>query len=288
MINKSQLAKEALQKAMEVRMSCNLPLNKPVCPFDIAIKLGIDLRFLSLASLEGMYSNEPRPAIVIGSERPLGRQAFTCAHEIGHHAFGHGTKVDEVHQNDDSYALDNPEEFIAQSFAGFLLMPKMAIDRAFSDRHLSPQAATPKELYAVASFFGVGYTTLIDHLAYSLKLLPVNHAQALKENKLKSIRAEFDPPNDNNHVIIADEHSNGVTIDAEIGDLILAPPDSSLDGLCLLPSVRAFQGRYWEAAERGAGRLEGLKGKWNVFVRVRPKKFHGRAIFRHLPEVENE
>src|SRR6266850_654769 len=95
-LTRKELAREALAAALQLRTSKGRNLVDPICIYDFAEELQIELRFADIPSLEGMYSNAPRPAIIIGAERPAGRRVYTCGHEIGHHRFGHGTRVDEI------------------------------------------------------------------------------------------------------------------------------------------------------------------------------------------------
>ena len=68
-IDRKQLSREAVAKATNTRLSNGLSLTEAICPFDLATnKLGIDVRFDPLKSLEGAYATHP--AIVIGSQRP--------------------------------------------------------------------------------------------------------------------------------------------------------------------------------------------------------------------------
>ena len=45
--------------------------------------------------MEGLYLRQEKPEIWIGL-RPLVRHTFNCAHELGHHVFGHGSTLDEL------------------------------------------------------------------------------------------------------------------------------------------------------------------------------------------------
>jgi Zn-dependent peptidase ImmA (M78 family) len=179
------LARQALVAALQLRQDKQKGLTDPVCPFDLALDLEIDLWFKALPSLEGMYSSSPKPAIIIGTERPGARQSYTCAHEIGHHVFGHGTKVDEIKTGANPDAPFDPEEFLAQSFAGFLLVPKLALDHACKKRRIKIQDIQPVDLYRLANYFGVGYTTLIRHLHYSLQCLTSKQEQEYSQTTLK-------------------------------------------------------------------------------------------------------
>lgn len=284
-MNRTELVGKALKEAMLARQRGALPLNVPICPFDLAtVTYSIDVRFEPRATLEGMYSQRPR-AIVIGSQRPAGRQTFTCAHELGHHVFGHGTRVDEV-RPEGSEPKDEPEEFIAQAFAGFLLMPPMAIHAALKLFDVNPTTATTAQVYSLASYFGVGFTTFIDHLTYSLRMMTLPQAADFKKIRLETIRTEFCSPDPSRPLLIAKRFGSHRAVDCEIGDIICTPSDSVHEGLCLIPLGRSGAGAFWEAVRRGTSRIE--SDNQSAFVRVRPKEFLGRAIFRHEPDLDDE
>jgi len=283
---KKKLAREAASKAMQVRALYKRSLIDPICPFDLALDMKIELRFQSLPSLEGMYTPTPRSAIVIGSERPAPRQAYTCAHEIGHHAFGHGTKIDELQDVGIITKPFDPEEFLAQTFAGFLLMPKMAIDRALKDRGFTTQSAKATDYYQLACFFGVGYTSFIRHLTYSLRILPQIIADPLLKEPLSDIRSRFESPDITKSLLVVDLRWKEKTVDLEVGDLLLAPRGTTNEGTSLLIGKETNNGIYFEALKQGNDRLSA--GAWSCFARIRPKKFEGRAIYRHFPEVADE
>ena len=59
-----------------------------------------------------------------------------------------------------------------QSFAGFLLMPKLAICNALTIRGWKPAEATSEQISRISNLFGVTYTALIHHMSSGLGLLP--------------------------------------------------------------------------------------------------------------------
>src|SRR6185312_15295352 len=91
-----QLSTAAAVKALETRKKAGYRLLDPISVYDLADKMGVDVRFFDLPSMEGMYRGAPRPTIVVSSLRPPGRQVYTAAHELGHHLFGHGSQFDEL------------------------------------------------------------------------------------------------------------------------------------------------------------------------------------------------
>jgi Zn-dependent peptidase ImmA (M78 family) len=146
MISK-QLATKALRGALELRNKAGIANNNPLCIYDFAEKLGIEVMFCAGSSFEGMFIKKTA-TILISSMRPSGRQAFTCAHEIGHWHFKHGTSVDEIY--DQKPILTSENEQLANMFASYLLMPPWSVEKAFKDRNISPDTSTPVQLYAIA------------------------------------------------------------------------------------------------------------------------------------------
>jgi Zn-dependent peptidase ImmA (M78 family) len=146
--NRGKIILDASEKAINLRQQQNLRLIDAVSVLDIAENLGVEVRFIDIPSMEGMYIKEPGPLILLTSLRHPGRLAFTCAHELGHHIYKHGTRVDELIENRIGTRGDDRDEFVASSFASFLLMPKTAINRAFSLREWDPQQSKPDQYYS--------------------------------------------------------------------------------------------------------------------------------------------
>jgi len=88
MNNWQALAKSAAARALRIRAEVHAKPWEAIDVFDVAQQLGVEVRFTKISSMEGMYLRQDAPVILIASERPAGRQRFSCAHEIGHHAFG--------------------------------------------------------------------------------------------------------------------------------------------------------------------------------------------------------
>jgi len=189
MLKRRDLATQAVRAAGAVRRQYGVGLREPVCAFDIAEALDISVRLLDLPTLEGMYLKEER-AILIGTQRPLGRRRYSCAHEIGHHILGHGSRVHEYGPGS-SRASRSPassaEEFLANRFAGALLMPKLAVVAAFARRRWPLTTADGSQVFTVAQELGVGYSTLVDHLAITLGEITATKASALRRESLSLI-----------------------------------------------------------------------------------------------------
>ena len=286
MNDRRMIARQAMAAALRTRLALGYGLDQAVCVYDLAEKLGLEVRFLNLPSMEGMYTSASDPTIIISSLRPPGRRAFTCAHEIGHHSRSDGVEIDELVERWDKPRFD-PKEFAADCFAGALLMPKMAVSRAFAIRGWSMEECTPEQVFMIAGYFGVGYTTLIHHLRSALQVLPGTRAQALLKistRKAQSLLLGWQTPQ---NVAVVDVYWTGRAVDVEVGDLILVRDEAQSDGACIEPSSDVEHGRLFRAAKPGIGRLE-AGNTWSAFVRVSRRDYVGRALYRHWEEAGDE
>ena len=255
MNNRRAIARQAMSAALRTRLSAGYRLDHPVCVYDIAERLGVEVRFLDLPSMEGMYSSASGPTIIVSSLRPRGRRAFTCAHELGHHNRKDGVEIDELVEQWENPSFD-PKEFMADCFAGALLMPKMAVSRAFAVRGWNMEQCTPEQALMVSGYFGVGYTTLVHHMRSALQVLPYSQASELlrvSPRKAQSLLLGWQTPQS---VLVVDTHWCGRAIDVEVGDFILFQGRAQAEGVCLEPSSSLHCGRLFQAVRPGIGRLE--------------------------------
>lgn len=279
MTRRDDLARSAVTAALRLRNQHRLPLDTPICPIDLALAVGVDVRFEALPSLEGMYSPDG-PAVILGALRPRGRRSYTCAHELGHHVFGHGLRIDEL-LDDDAPREKDEAEYVADRFAAALLMPKFAVARAFTDRGWNVATCSPEQIFTIAGLFGVGYTTLIGTLQGTLGMLPPSAAQALRKATPKKIRARA-VGTQATGLVIVDEHWSARPVDAEVGDTILVPPDTTADNGVL---ERTEDGVLMA---RAPGITTITSGTSITEVRVARAAYTGLALYRHLGEPDDD
>ena len=285
MMDRRTTARKATAEALRTRLRAGYGLDTPLCIYDLAERLGVEVRFFDLPSMEGVYYRSPRPHIILSSLRPAGRRAFTCGHELGHHSRGDGTCLDEMVEQWGRARFD-PKEFYADCFAGALLMPKTAVERAFALRKWVIRECTPDQVYAISNYFGVGYTTLVHHLSRGLLLLPNSRAEQLLKIAPRRAQALAVGWETTETVWVVDEHWVGRSIDVEAGDLILLHGRARIEGKCAEPVGGVADGRLLKATEPGIGRLEDSSG-WAAFVRVSRRGFVGREVHRHLGEADD-
>ena len=285
-MDKKTIATQSMASALRLRASAGLALDEAICVYDLADQLGIEVRFAAIPSMEGMYYRATESAIILSSLRPSGRRAFTCAHELGHHSNGDGISVDQLVEKPHQTSLD-PREFAADCFAGALLMPNMAVQRAFSLRGWNIRECTAGQIYAVSNYFGVGYSTMVHHMRSSLRIVADVHAAALLRVSPRKAQAQALGWESQDTVWIVDPYWKGRAIDVEVGDLVYVQEQPALEGRCVAQVHDMRGGRLFRACGPGIGKFYDGKG-WSAFVRVSRRSFVGRSIFRHLEEGDED
>jgi hypothetical protein len=272
--------------AYRARQKIGEDIRSTICVYDAAEKLGLEVRFVDLPSLEGMYFAGNPPGALISSLRPAGRRRFTCAHELGHWWLDHGTTLDELSEAESGSRQRRAYEVAAQAFAGAFLAPKPAVLESLHVRGWSVAAMTPIQLLGLASLFGMGYETMGYHLQLGLRMISDGKRRELLATKLPTVRAEALGVRTHVPLHIVDSYWRGRPIDVEIGDLVLAHGDTVHEGDLLSVFDSQKPDSVFRAETPGLGRLVAADRSWAAFVRVSRAGFSGRSIFRHLTEGE--
>ncbi len=282
-----RLALRAMARALKLRQQNEIAPNQPCCVYDLAERIGIEVRFAEIPSAEGIYS-PGKPVIVISSLRPSGRQAFTCAHEVGHHVYGHGERFDELIEERRTNRRYDPKEFEADCFAAALLLPKTAVLTGLAARGFSPKTLTPEQAYIISSWLGVGHTTLIGNMGHSMDLLGKDQVTALEKVKLPAIRKSLLGFECKDHLVVVDEAWAGRPVDVQSGDLVRLPATASVEGNVVEEISRTASACVVRAVTPGIGRLVISASGSAHFVRVSRKQYAGLARYRHLEEADDE
>lgn len=281
-----ELLRSGVRGALEVRLRAQLRNDQPVCVYDLADHLGLEVKFCSGKSLGGMYSKSSQ-TILVPTLRPPGRRAFTCAHEIGHWYFDHGSRIDAANLMEQT-SDDDPAEQLANVFASHLLMSSWAVKKAFEKRKLKPEHASPVQMYSVAMQLGVGYSTLVLHLLYALRLISQMRADFLQRTSPADIRNELLGNNKAPYLVIADIDWAEVPIDLQVGDMAILPSNTKVEGQAASVIDSNRLGVIIQAQRPGISRAELLDSNWAAYVRVSRKDYEGRSRYRHLedPDVD--
>lgn len=280
---RERLAQEAVRAAMRVRAKYGRPLDQPICVVDLAHDMGVDVRFEPAPSLEGMYTPQG-PSIVLGSLRPAARQNYTCGHELGHHVFGHGLRIDWLIEERDANAPRNDDEYIADRFAAALLMPKLAVEGALAAHGWQAESCNARDIYILASSFGVGYATLVGQLHGVLRLLSAEGAKRLRAATPRSIRAELLGTQVPRGLAVVGTDWVARPIDVEVDDQLILPADTTIDGSVVVPDVE--RRRLWRAVSQGV--CKASSGGWSAPIRVSRAAFRGLAEYRYLEDPDDD
>jgi len=285
----ADLAREALDKSLEVREEAGIPFGTPLNVYDLCELLTprVRVRFADY-SMEGCYCRSDRPLIEVSALRPLGRRVFNTAHELGHHELGHaGMRLDEHLEEGKAAPDSDPDEFAANAFAGFLLMPKIGVRQAFNIRGWSIAAPEPEQAFVVACHFGVGYETLVNHLAYGLREIGTALAERLKKVHLPAIRLAVLGSKGTDRLWVADRHYRMPTLDTEVGTTLLLPLASQPEFSNIIHAGDLPTGRVFNAVRPGMTRVEAADG-WAVTVRVARYQYSGWSTNRHLEPEDGD
>lgn len=287
-VAKIDLHREALDKSLEIREEAGIQLGVPVNVYDLCerLKPKVRIRFADF-SMEGCYFRSERPLIEISALRPIGRRSFNAAHELGHHAFDHGSRIDELKEEDRPDPQNDPEEILANAFARSLLMPRMGIRRAFSSRGWSIKNPPPEQMFVVACHFGVGYLALVNHMAYGLKEIDQSHATALAKIRLPQIRRSLLGSKGSDRLWVADLHYSMPTLDTEVGTTLLLPPKSRPEFLHLEHVADLPAGSIFQAVRPGITRVENDAGR-AIVVRISRFQYSGWSTNRHLELIGDD
>lgn len=285
--NRRTLATQAMQAAIATRAKAKLDQHGPICIYGLCETLGVTVRFNNI-NMEGMYQRGAPPRIHLSARRLLPRRAYNCAHELAHDIFGHGSSIDELREDAKEHPWQDPKEFLADTFAGFALMPIMGLRRAFSARGWTPETTTAAQMFAIACDFGVGYSTFLTHLSAGVNMISRVRAAALQRVTPKALRADILGAVTPEPLIVADRHRAGPTLDAEVKALLLLPPQTEATGDGLVHERDLADGRLFRAVRPGIIQASADGGAWAVFVRIAPEAYVGLAQYRHLEDDPDE
>ena len=282
----NSLLMQAIKKAGQLRTKLKLNMFEPINVFDTCAELEVTVRFIDV-SMEGMYINQAdavNQVILISNLRPMPRRTYTCAHELGHHIFEHGSKIDGLTQEGVNTSVYDKDEYLVDAFAGALLMPIAGIENAFVERKLEPKKASPIQFYIISSFFGIGYTTLITHCKAN-NLISESKAMLLsKHSPAKMLQMIMGKGVENSHFKIIDNLFHLSVIDLEVGNYIFLPAEINIEGDHLQKLKITDYGDAFIAMKPGIVRAVSVKNHNGYFIRIQNAGYIGLAENRHLED----
>ena len=183
---------------------------------------------------------------------------------------------------------EKPEERLANMFAGYVLMFPPAIEWARDVLGLNYETCSAREIYSLASCFGVSYTSLLGHLRWSLRKLSDARYSALKRIPPRVIREDLLQGRVSRHLVVRNQLPLKIPFDLEDGDFALLPPDSITDSRSFVVIESNAQQTLVQAVKPGIALFGNKTSSWTAAARVMRRGFTGRAIFRNLETDDDE
>src|ERR1700680_1425415 len=223
---------QALRAALECRVKYGIALDTPCDIYELISQNGLSLRFMEVTSLEGLYLVDGKAGeINVCAHRPSGLQKFIAAHEFGHHVFGHGAKIDRELDYKERFSSFPEDEKLAEMFARFLLMPLRAVHKGFKNIGAVLDNLQPTDVFRVSCWLGVGYSTLLHQMRFSLHILQSGDFERLMKTKPQQIKASLEPSQGRfgrDELWPMDSSWNGHRVHARVGDVLSGIADKSV------------------------------------------------------------
>jgi hypothetical protein len=270
-----KLGQAAAKAALKYRVDRGLGFDEPCDVFQTIANEKVDLQFVDIPSLEGMFLQEPEVRrICVCALRPWGRQRYTAAHELGHCILGHGTQVDTVIDTRDRQPSLSDEEILAEAFSRFLLMPPRAVVKAFGKR----QHSDPRVVLEASCWLGVGYGTLIRQMCSSLRLISESQQETLLRVKRRELcRNIAGIPDLENDLWPLDERWRDRRVHAQLGDVIQGVCSKGSD---LLTPISPTVSRVECVGTETVDLIDG----GSVTLSASKRSFVGFYDYRYMPE----
>lgn len=224
---------------------------------------GVVLMWRAMPRQFGAYVAEPesRPGILINNGLPPAAQRQTAGHELGHHRFGHGTRLDaDLEAPLARRTVWTPEEKEAEAFAAWFLMPRKAVRTALARLGMeTPQE--PEDVYQLSLLLGTPYLSTVRHLP-SLRLASSGTASRWAATPPGVIKARLDPaaeapPSRRPDVWLISERLAGTEMTVHAGDRLVITCRSGGQVLAYPPWLVDLPLRASGSRRGGVGRAYG-------------------------------
>jgi len=138
----------------------------------------------------------------------------------------HGTKVDTI-ESLKKIESDDLDEKLADTFASAIMMPNNAVHAGFRLRNMNMTCPSPTDVYRVATWLGVGYTTLIHHMFYVMRNISEEKHKSLLRREPKEIKTELVKQVTTKEVFVLDHLWKNCRVHAQVGDFLLGISNSN-------------------------------------------------------------
>lgn len=217
---------------------------RPVDVLAAVGRLGLELAFVPLGDLLGAIVPHGDGGMLVTTQRGLGVQRFTAAHEIGHWVMHHGV-LSLDGQDEILGTAPNEREAQAQLFATYFLMPPPLLWDAIGRLGLRQYRITPGDAYRLSRELRVSYEAAVRRL-FTHKWVDLRGMRSLLDvQRLKALAQVSHgarPDRGTAELWQADLTGSGQTLVATLDDEVLIE----------LPENRTTPFRWLTAAELAA------------------------------------
>ena len=184
-INKATLAAEnVLKKIKEKKGKLTFPIN----PFELLKEQNVIITYSDFDKLEGLLLYDKKQTIVsINVNRPITRQRFTAAHELGH-MFLHT----EIKANNFICPISGKKSDIekeADTFASNLLMPTNELHKKVDFYADENGKVGLDECLLISEYFGVSFESCVKTICFRIK----RFNQDLNNEEINKLIKKYEP-----------------------------------------------------------------------------------------------
>ena len=184
--NKSVLAAEKiLQEVLKKDGVITFPIN----PFKLLKNKNVVVTFSNFDKLEGLllYDKNKTSVVSVNLNRPITRQRFTAAHELGHLLLH--KEISKTNFLCPIYGAKSIIEKEADEFASHLLMPTTELEKKITEYQNDNGEVELENCLYIAEYFGVSFESCVKTIRFRLNKLSLK----LDNSELDKVIRKFQP-----------------------------------------------------------------------------------------------
>jgi len=183
----SRIESLAQQKLDELK-EADGKMTFPIDPFRLLDMNDVVIRFSNFDKLEGLllYEKDKTSFVGINVNRPISRQRFTAAHELGHivlHTSGNNNNF-LCPINGSRKSIENE----ADRFSSFLLMPTTELLRQVDKYKNCLGKVGLNECLYIAEYFGVSFESCVKTIAFRIKKFEADYNNEELDKLIKAFK----------------------------------------------------------------------------------------------------
>ena len=158
----------AAEKILKEIKEKNGKITYPINPFELLKEKNVIITYSDFDKLEGLLLYDKKKSIVaINMNRPITRQRFTAAHELGHVLLHTEIKANNFLCPIVGKKSDIEKE--ADSFASYLLMPNEELNKVVDLYQDENRKVGLDDCLLIAEYFGVSFESCVKTICFRIK-----------------------------------------------------------------------------------------------------------------------